>query len=800
MASKLQFYSILAERAATDITDNRGNWTNFLDTAARLYKYSFPDQLLIYAQRPDAIACAPIEMWNETFNRWVRRGSKGIALIDDSGNYPRLKYVFDVADTESSLYNARPVYLWEMRQEHREPVLEALAKVYDDMGETLADSFRSIANQLAKEYYDDNAREIRYSAENSYLEDFDEFNLRVTFENALSVSIAYTLMSRCGFDTGEYFDDDDFQYIFDFNTPDMVYALGTATSELSEQVLRDIELVIKKYERQHAAERSNENERNNNIHASRGTSDTGFEIVRTGERTDRTVRTVRENEENISERTSGNNIQHNVTEGNAVPTLTGNGGSGELKDGTDNEETDFDESDTGQNNRPDGLDGDDEHIESTSGGDSLERSDLHLNELNKTPSEQDKITVTDGVFSISETYSQLGNTLLENLSASSIKLDEVDTVLRTGGNDNASHLRITSYFSKGKSLEENTNFLKSEYLSGRYGHRAQSGGKGFQFGTQQTSVWFDDNGITIGRGKSAIYSNDRVIITWEQAAARVKELFDAGQYVSHDFLDEARDNEKLELADKLWDFYRDDMGYIPEEWKSHNGNPGDVEIIKSLLDDLDERQAILNRLEIDVETWRNDPERRYWHRPERILTKMRDCMIPPNGFPAADFQSVGYMSFITDDEVDERLSNGSNFSEGKYRILSYFLNEHTPKEKIDFLKKEYGTGGGSWVDGGWHDHDPSKGITLKRSGCQNINLNWNRVARRIDELIQSGRYMTQPELDHLYDYERLILARQIKDFYYELPDEYRTNISPHFQKNLISLIRTKKNGKQSITF
>ena len=149
--SKLQVYFAVAEQTAKEITAKRGNWTNFLDTAARLYKYPFPDQLIIYAQRPDAIACAPIETWNESFNRWVRRGSKGIALIDDTGNYPHLKYVFDVADTEPSLYNARPVYLWEMRQEHRTPVLAELAKVYDDVGGTLADSFRSIAQQLAKE-------------------------------------------------------------------------------------------------------------------------------------------------------------------------------------------------------------------------------------------------------------------------------------------------------------------------------------------------------------------------------------------------------------------------------------------------------------------------------------------------------------------------------------------------------------------------------------------------------------------------------------------------------------------------
>ena len=175
MATKLQFFSTVAERAAKDIIAKTGNWQSFLDTAARLYKYTFPDQLLIYAQRPDAIACAPLETWNDTFNRWVRRGTTGIALIDDTGDRPRLKYVFDVSDTEPSQYRSRPVQLWEMQQEHRLPVLEHLSGIYDDLNDTLADSFRSIAKQLAREYYEDNATEIRNSSEDSFLEELDDF-------------------------------------------------------------------------------------------------------------------------------------------------------------------------------------------------------------------------------------------------------------------------------------------------------------------------------------------------------------------------------------------------------------------------------------------------------------------------------------------------------------------------------------------------------------------------------------------------------------------------------------------------
>ena len=274
MATKLQFYQAVADRTVGELTARSGNWLRFLDTASRLYKYPFQDQMMIYAQRPDATACAELELWNEQFNRWVRRGAKGIALIDDSGNYPRLKYVFDVNDTEPSLYRARPVKLWEMNQEHKAPVLSELAKNYEDidLDGTLADAFRSIAKQLAREYYEDNHREIAFRSENSALEpefyndgsgipleQADDSALSAEFVASVSASVAYAVMTRCGLDTAEYFDEGDFWHITDFNTPDMVHALGVASAELSSQVLRDIEIVIRKYERLKNAERSEQN-------------------------------------------------------------------------------------------------------------------------------------------------------------------------------------------------------------------------------------------------------------------------------------------------------------------------------------------------------------------------------------------------------------------------------------------------------------------------------------------------------------------------------------------------------------
>jgi len=340
---KLQFYQSVSEEAAGNITKTVGNWTNFLDSAAKMYKYPFPDQLLIHTQRPDATACAPIEMWNDSFNRWVKRGTKGIALIDDTGNYPRLKYVFDVSDTGGSSHNSRPVHLWEMKQEHNEIVTEALANVHGEMGNTLPESFRNIAYQLACKYYSDNFREIRFCAEGSILDEHDDDNLRVAIEDALTNSIAYTLMSRCGFNTDAYFVDEDFNFINDFDTPDMVYALGTAANELSAQVLRDIESAIKKYEREQTVERSQSNEHEADIQPSRGLPVAGHQVERTAERTDSTIGAVRDNEESISERTQEDDVQLNAVERDSVPTSARNGRIGELSVGGNDKTSDGEE-------------------------------------------------------------------------------------------------------------------------------------------------------------------------------------------------------------------------------------------------------------------------------------------------------------------------------------------------------------------------------------------------------------------------------------------------------------------------
>lgn len=262
MPSKLQFYSAFAERTARQITGSYRSWTAFLATAARLYKYPYNEQLMIYAQRPNATACAEYDFWKERMGRYVQRGSTGIALIDTSGYQPRLRYVFDVADTAPH-DAARSFTLWEMRAEHEAAVSAMLTEQYDipQDGGIIA-QFERVADKLALEYWTEQKRDICDIVADSFLNGYDEDNIRMAFKTAASTSITYALMARCGFSPDGYFEPEDFMPVFDFNTPAAVSVLGTAVSEISQRVLRQIEITVKD-KSANAAQKGRKNMENN---------------------------------------------------------------------------------------------------------------------------------------------------------------------------------------------------------------------------------------------------------------------------------------------------------------------------------------------------------------------------------------------------------------------------------------------------------------------------------------------------------------------------------------------------------
>ncbi len=330
--SKVQQIALLAEETERNLTRSRQSWTSFLHTAARLYKYPFNEQLLIFAQRPEATACADYDIWNKQMNRYIRRGSKGIALIDTDTEPRTLKYVFDVSDTGKTERSKTP-FLWEYRDEHENVVASALESKYDVSAKNgIANQLESIAAQLVDEYWGNFKRDVFDIVDDSFLEGYDEDNIGMAFRNAAVVSTTYTLLTRCGINADEYFEDEDFLSIFDFNTSDTVNFLATAVSETSEQVLRQIEISVKNYE----LERSKNNEEHH-LQSERRLSDSEL-----NSRTDRkeTPREIRQNEEGISQESSSGSLEQNGIEGYPLQPSVGDRRSSEQSLGTDDARTD----------------------------------------------------------------------------------------------------------------------------------------------------------------------------------------------------------------------------------------------------------------------------------------------------------------------------------------------------------------------------------------------------------------------------------------------------------------------------
>ena len=367
MPTKAEQYAQMADQVARQLTGSWQEWAGFLTTAARLYKYPFHEQLMIYAQRPDATACAEYDLWNNRMGRYVRRGSKGIALVDDSGDRPRLRYVFDISDTGTREHSRTP-WLWTMNEEHTAPVMAMLEGNYGVGGEELPQQLADVAAGLAEEYWTDHRQDILYIVDGSFLEEYDEYNIEVQFKSAAAVSITYALMSRCGLEPEQYFSHEDFMAIFDFNTPATVGALGTAVSQINQQVLRQIGVTIQNYERAKSAERSATHGEQPDLHEERRLPDPRPEAVRTaGEAPGQ----VRQDEESVSERTPAHPVQSAADDREAVPAPSGDRRDREHPSGADDVPAGERRGRDGgaESQRPDGLGGPDEHLQGPGGGD-----------------------------------------------------------------------------------------------------------------------------------------------------------------------------------------------------------------------------------------------------------------------------------------------------------------------------------------------------------------------------------------------------------------------------------------------
>ena len=764
MPNKLQAYAEQAERTARQITGSHLAWTAFLTTAARLYKYPYNEQLMIYMQRPEATACAEYDFWNEKMGRYVRRGSTGIALIDATGYKPRLKYVFDVSDTGGK-ENARRVNLWELKDAHTDSVSAMLERNYSVSGKNgLAEQFESVASQLAAEYWRDHSRDILGIVADSYLEEYDDYNIEVAFKNAAAVSITYSLMSRCGMRPEDHFEHEDFFSIFDFNTPRTVAALGTAVSEINEQVLRQIEVTIQNYEREHSAERTAEHEEQPDLHPERGLPDSRPEHP--NHRT--APRQVRADAPEVPEGASAHPLEPDDLGGDPVPAPAGDRAGGAEPSGADDAGTGVGGRSDGSSESPRPIDmgGPDEHLQGAGGGSDSRGADLRITEhparggqLSFFPTEAEQIA------SIEEAESA------QTPFAFSVSQEQLDHVLRLGGNSDNTRMVIAAAFQKQKSTEDIAALLQSTF----------HGGNGFKTPEGELSAWYAADGIHIAPGRRVEYVCSAQVIAWQDAAARISELMDSGAYASNVELAEAGQHERMLLAQALWYLKHDlsdearEQGYLScMDTLRGGGFPDETARLAEQLTNTDFRDTLSGEFAQFYAAHEQDRSllRFHYHKLNQIWQSLRDLSLPRRAYSSEMAAVPELARFITEDEIDHALDRGSGVEGGKGRIYEYFTADHTGKEKAAFLKDEYGTGGHthavSGASGSYKDHS-AKGIALKKAGCANVELSWTKVAARIDSLIQKDRFLSPREK------ERYAQLQREKEAERELPTQAQTD-------------------------
>ena len=464
MSSKTEEYLALAQRTANGLTRYWESWTDYLTTASRLYKYSFPDQLMIYAQRPDATACADYDIWNNRMNRYVRRGSKGIALLDESSGYPRLHYVFDVSDT-GVRRNSRDPERWEMNDDLFKPVSEMLTAEYGISHERLSQQLVNIAEKLVNDYWDNNSGDILNIVDGSFFDDYDSSGKELQFKAAATMSVTYTLLERCGFEPEGYFDKDDFQAIHTFSTPDAVYALGAATSDISREVLRKIERTVKTTTRRRNVERMEEYEQQSELHEDRGLPAPEPDP----QPAEDPAGQVRQDAPDLPETASPGAVQHDAPVGEPVSAPAGGGADSREPDAADHGAASETEPGPGQGAESDGMGAAHEQPESAGRGTGADGADLQLSFLDAVlPTEAQQIEKIDRAESE------------KSSSAFVLSQAEIENELRKHGSGFAGgKQRIMALYQTQPDRKLRAKALAKEYGIGGHSHDFLDGSRGF---------------------------------------------------------------------------------------------------------------------------------------------------------------------------------------------------------------------------------------------------------------------------------------------------------------------------------
>ena len=672
----------------------------------------------------------PYEDWNaENYRRYVKRGSTGIALFVMNRDKPYLRYVFDVADTgvRRSSPELKP---WEVTPENRSYVMEAMERTFGVAADGVLEAqLEDIASALAAEYWDDYKKQFLDIVANSFLEEYDELNIEVAFKNAVANSVSYTMYCRFVESPDNYFEHEDFQKVFDFNTRQTVNALGTAVNAISTRMFQEIEKAIGEHEQIKATERSTDYERDD-LQTGRRLSDSEPSV---GERGRETSGQVRQDASSIFGTEQSDAPERHDSDGEPVPAPVGDRGNSESQSGVSDGAVPEGQPRTGQGNAADGVGAAHEQPESTGGGSRDDGAYQQLS-LNLFLSENEQISFIDRAESFTP-------------SAFSFAQEEIDHFLLLGSNTDEARKVVALEYMKQKPLEEIVQTLKQVYHGG-YGLKEDSG---------NICAWYAEDGIHLAKGSSAIDSPRAQIVSWETVAERIGELLENGRFATNVELVEASGYERQKLAESLWHLYHD----LSEEARSSNylailhqepfrGFPDETADLAEKLDDPRFHATLVQQYSEFRKTLAENPDllRFHYHKLNLIQKQLYELNMPLREYQTDMMQMPLVRQFITDDEVNADLTRGSGFSGGKARIYNYWQENHSAKEKMDFLKHEYGTGGHSHAcSGATHsgqDHD-AKGVAYTKSGCDKLQMSWAQVVQRIDGLIRKGRYLSPEE-------------------------------------------------------
>ena len=770
MAGKYHYISALAEMTAADIVKNENEWTRFLTTAARLYKYPFNEQMLIYAQRPDATACASLETWNEKMNCWVNRGAKGIALIDTDSERSRLKYVFDVSDVHKARRIGRDPYLWELREEHKAPVLAQLEKTYGatDVNMPFEERVMEIADRIVQDYYEELLPELNYVKEGSFLDDLDELNLGIRWRETLASSISFTLLSRCGADMDLWKDDMNFEYIHEFNNTKSLAVIGNATTEMCKPLLMEIGRTIGAYERQIARQNASNKAREKtagehigsheenvekglanapeadynalkresettiekpketenhtemegianetDIRKERGLSDSEPDSERgAGTGTDQ----VRTDEEELSEGAQERDLSGNDSDRGAESTLSAGTGAGRAENGTsDRTDGEVGRSERGtESSRSDGLGSEDEQHQTLSGGNRADRTDLHLS-------------------SEEQFHSAMQEPDSDNNSLSGSFSDKTEdfTELQKGILCFDNHLihkrsEIAGYFQSEQDAVLQTEYLKNSFRMEEFTE--------LYIGDVRAGYRADEDGLTMWKG-NYLTREAESRLSWEDARYWVNSYIEDGVYLLPGEVAEQIDTDGMFKQLDLFTMFSEQVGNI-------------------------------------------------------AMKQAEEKSVIPAGF------------VLPEKQIDDILRSGGGRDDSRKRIYAKYQQRKTPEEMTAFLKKEYGTTGkGFEFDGKqiavWFDEGGMRvGYGTSATEQPILTMEWKDIEQNIRRQVENGTYMGANEAYLVDEVERGRIANHLFFFFGdgmgEMPEELELKAGnyPDAHARLVELLST----------